>query len=116
MRSGLRHSDMSLGLRLPVRTRAIRVLAALALLAPLAACDTISSMNPFDKNETYKPEIIPEVPAEQLYNEGLGYLAEERLRIRGEALREPGPPVSVLELGQEGADSPDLRQFLEPPV
>ncbi len=76
MRSGLRHSDMSLGLRLPVRTRAIRVLAALALLAPLAACDTISSMNPFDKNETYKPEIIPEVPAEQLYNEGLGYLAK----------------------------------------
>jgi outer membrane protein assembly factor BamD len=67
---------MSLGLRLPVRTRAIRVLAALALLAPLAACDTISSMNPFDKNETYKPEIIPEVPAEQLYNEGLGYLAK----------------------------------------
>ena len=33
-------------------------------------------MNPFDKNETYKPEIIPEVPAEQLYNEGLGYLAK----------------------------------------
>src|SRR4051794_34437829 len=81
MRSGLRHSEsslahMSLGLRFPVKTRVIRALAALVLMAPLGACDTISSINPFDKNETYKPEIIPEVPAEQLYNEGLGYLAK----------------------------------------
>ena len=35
------------------------------------ACDTLSSLNPFDKSEKYKTEIVPEVPAEQLYNDGL---------------------------------------------
>jgi outer membrane protein assembly factor BamD len=40
----------------------------------LAGCDTISSLNPFSRGEVYKPEIVAEVPAEQLYNEGLGRL------------------------------------------
>jgi outer membrane protein assembly factor BamD len=40
----------------------------------LAGCDTLSSMNPFDKAEVYKPEIVPEVPAEQIYNQGLARL------------------------------------------
>ena len=29
----------------------------------LAGCDTLSSINPFDKSETYKPEIVADVPA-----------------------------------------------------
>lgn len=74
MRSGLRHAPGSAASL--AGARFIRVAAALALIAPLAACDTISNLNPFDKQETYKPEIVPEVPAEQLYNEGLGYLAK----------------------------------------
>ena len=37
----------------------------------LAGCDTLSSINPFDKTEKYKMEIVAEVPAEQLYNDGL---------------------------------------------
>jgi outer membrane protein assembly factor BamD len=37
----------------------------------LAGCDTLSSINPFDKGETYKPEIVANVPAEQIYNDGL---------------------------------------------
>lgn len=37
-----------------------------------AGCDTLSTLNPFDRAETYKPEIVAEVPAEQLYNQGLG--------------------------------------------
>ncbi|HZH50619.1 MAG TPA: outer membrane protein assembly factor BamD [Microvirga sp.] len=37
----------------------------------LAGCDTLSSINPFDKSETYKPEIVADVPAEQVYNDGL---------------------------------------------
>jgi hypothetical protein len=53
-----------------------RSLCVLALLLPIAACDTISNLNPFDKAETYKPEITPSVPAEQLYNEGLGLLSK----------------------------------------
>ncbi|MHB2167555.1 outer membrane protein assembly factor BamD [Alsobacter sp. R-9] len=50
--------------------------AALILMvaAPIAGCDTISNLNPFDKQETYKPEIVPTVPAETLYNEGLAYM------------------------------------------
>ena len=51
----------------PVRTLA---LAACTLL--LAGCDTLSSLNPFDKSEKYKMEIVPEVPAENIYDEGLG--------------------------------------------
>jgi outer membrane protein assembly factor BamD len=37
----------------------------------LAGCDTLSSINPFDKSETYKPEIVAATPAEELYNDGL---------------------------------------------
>ena len=43
----------------------------------LAGCDTLSSLNPFDRTEKYKPEIVPEVPAEQLYNEGLARIQKE---------------------------------------
>jgi outer membrane protein assembly factor BamD len=53
-----------------------RPLAVLALLAPIAACDTISGLNPFDKPEVYKPEVTPSVPAEDLYNQGLGLLSK----------------------------------------
>ncbi|MBL0403153.1 outer membrane protein assembly factor BamD [Microvirga aerilata] len=38
----------------------------------LAGCDTLSSMNPFNKNDTYKPEIVANAPAEEIYNDGLG--------------------------------------------
>jgi outer membrane protein assembly factor BamD len=46
---------------------------ALALGAALllGGCDTLSSINPFDRPEVYKPEIVADVPADKLYNEGL---------------------------------------------
>jgi outer membrane protein assembly factor BamD len=53
------------------RGAAVRVLAVAACGLIVAGCDTISSINPFDKGDTYKPEIVQEVPAEQLYNDGL---------------------------------------------
>ena len=59
---------------LPMGARVARSLFALALVVPMAACDTISNLNPFDKAEQYKPEITPSVPADTLYNEGLGLL------------------------------------------
>ena len=37
----------------------------------LAGCDTLASINPFDKSETYKPEIVANLPAEEVYNDGL---------------------------------------------
>jgi outer membrane protein assembly factor BamD len=37
----------------------------------VAGCDTLSSFNPFDNSEKYKPEIVATAPAEQIYNDGL---------------------------------------------
>nr|WP_281270143.1 outer membrane protein assembly factor BamD [Bosea caraganae] len=56
--------------------RSLRPGAALALgvALMLGGCDTLSSLNPFDRPEVYKPEITPEVPADKLYNEGLARL------------------------------------------
>ncbi len=53
------------------RSRYAAPLTALVLALPLAACDTVSSLNPFAKDEAYKPEIVPTVAAEVLYNQGL---------------------------------------------
>lgn len=58
----------------PAAVRLARSLLAVGLLAPLAACDTVSNFNPFNKEEKYKPEIIPDVPADKLYNQGLALL------------------------------------------
>jgi len=49
--------------------------AALVLCgAALAGCDSLSSLNPFDQSEKYKPEVVAQAPAEQLYNDGLSRL------------------------------------------
>jgi len=53
------------------KAAATRVLLIAACGAMLAGCDTLSSLNPFSKGDTYKPEIVPEVPPEELYNDGL---------------------------------------------
>lgn len=50
------------------------VALAVGLAAALGGCDTMSSLNPFDRPEVYKPEVLPEVPADKLYNEGLARL------------------------------------------
>jgi outer membrane protein assembly factor BamD len=45
----------------------------------LAGCDTISdsitNFNPFNDKKPYKPEVISDVPADQIYNDGLGRLS-----------------------------------------
>ena len=61
-----------------VRARVLRRLAAgavaFALAAPLAACSTLDEFNPFG-TEKYKMEIKPDVPASQVYDQGLLKLA-----------------------------------------
>ncbi len=52
------------------RRRAHVTLALVGALA-LGGCDTVSSLNPFDRPEVYKPEVTVDVPADKLYNEGL---------------------------------------------
>jgi outer membrane protein assembly factor BamD len=56
---------------LGLRDVAVRAVVVGACGLALAGCDTLSSINPFDKSETYKPEIVADVPAEQIYNDGL---------------------------------------------
>jgi outer membrane protein assembly factor BamD len=51
-------------------------IAVTLFVLPLAACDSLSNFNPFDKGEVYKPEIKPVAPAEKLYNDGLASLEE----------------------------------------
>lgn len=48
-----------------------RALFVAGLGLALAACDTMTSLNPFDRAESYTPEIIEQKPAQELYNEGL---------------------------------------------
>jgi outer membrane protein assembly factor BamD len=60
------------------RVRAARhALALVACGAVLGGCDTLASLNPFDRTEKYRMEIVPEVPAEQLYNQGLARLQKK---------------------------------------
>ena len=56
------------------KVAAARSLVLLAAATALAGCDSLSAMNPFDKSEKYKMEIVPDVPGEQIYNQGLGRL------------------------------------------
>jgi len=57
----------------PVRARAyVQHILAIAVVAalPLSGCSTLEGFNPFG-GEKYKTEILPDIPAEKLYNQGL---------------------------------------------
>ncbi len=41
----------------------------------LGGCDALDSINPFA--EKYKPEVIPDVPADKLYSEGLARMEDK---------------------------------------
>jgi outer membrane protein assembly factor BamD len=49
----------------------VRVLAVVACGVALAGCETVASLNPFNRGEVYRPEIVPVTPAGDLYNDGL---------------------------------------------
>lgn len=57
-------------------TRALRLAALAVLIGPVAACSSNDSMNPFNLfgGEKYETKIVPDVPAEALYNQGLARL------------------------------------------
>ncbi|MFI5014572.1 MAG: outer membrane protein assembly factor BamD [Hyphomicrobiales bacterium] len=56
-----------------------RAALAVATAMTLAGCDTVTnsieSFNPFSDKKPYKPEVLRDVPAEQIYNDGLGRMA-----------------------------------------
>jgi outer membrane protein assembly factor BamD len=65
-----------LGKRIALATRAALVVAA---AMTLAGCDTVSdsieNFNPFSDKKPYKPEVLNDVPPDQIYNDGLGRMA-----------------------------------------
>jgi outer membrane protein assembly factor BamD len=64
--------SLLLAVRAPAARSAIKAAAVLAGAMTLAGCDTIASLNPFDQGEKYEMKIVPDVPAEKVYDEGLG--------------------------------------------
>jgi outer membrane protein assembly factor BamD len=50
-----------------------RLALAIGLIFPLAACSTLESLNPFG-GEKYETKILPEEPADQIYDQGLARL------------------------------------------
>ena len=54
--------------------RLISLVAILCLGAPLMACSTIEGLNPFGGGEKYETKLLADVPAEDIYNQGLARL------------------------------------------
>jgi outer membrane protein assembly factor BamD len=66
--------------RLGVKAKlAMRAALVVAAAMTLAGCDTVAdsieNFNPFSDKKPYKPEVVNDVPADQLYNDGLGRTA-----------------------------------------
>lgn len=52
----------------------LRLALIAAAATTLAGCDTLSNLNPFDTSERYEMKITPDIPAERIYDQGLGRL------------------------------------------
>ena len=67
---------MTLAVRTMTRRSAVAVRAAIVVggALVLTGCDTLESLNPFDTAEKYEMKITPDVPAERVYDQGLGRL------------------------------------------
>ena len=55
-----------------LRGAAARASLILAGGLTLAACDSLASLNPFDTSDKYVMKVEPDVPAEKVYDDGLG--------------------------------------------
>jgi len=54
-------------------SRLARIALVIALAVPAAACSTLESLNPFG-GEKYEAKILPDEPADQIYDQGLARL------------------------------------------
>lgn len=78
-------------------------LMALGASLGLAGCDTLSSLNPFDTTARYKQELLPDVPPETLYNQGLARLE------KGDT---EGAAKTFSSIDRQAAFSPQARRGL----
>lgn len=58
------------------RAGLLRVAVAAVAVAPLAGCSTFDSFNPFG-GEKYETKLLPDVPAEDIYDQGLARLQKK---------------------------------------
>jgi outer membrane protein assembly factor BamD len=65
---------MSLELALSGHKAGLRAALVLAGALALGGCDSLAKLNPFDQGEKYEMKIVADVPAEKMYDEGLGRL------------------------------------------
>ena len=65
---------MSLVLALSGHKAGLRAALVLAGALALGGCDSLAKLNPFDQGEKYEMKIVADVPAEKMYDEGLGRL------------------------------------------
>jgi outer membrane protein assembly factor BamD len=56
------------------KTRAARMVFVFGVGLGLAGCETLASLNPLDRAESYTTEIVEVVPAQQMYNDALARL------------------------------------------
>ncbi len=56
---------------------AARLALLAALLSPVAACSTLEGLNPFAKGEKYETKILPDEPADAIYDQGLARLSKK---------------------------------------
>jgi outer membrane protein assembly factor BamD len=65
---------MSLEIALSGRKAGLNTALVLAGALALGGCDSLAKLNPFDQGEKYEMKIVADVPAEKMYDEGLGRL------------------------------------------
>ena len=111
MRSGLSTSPRSVS---PLVSRIARSACLLGLLLPSPRATRFPAMNPFEKNETYKPEIIPQVPADKLYNDGLALLEKNEYDAAAKKFADLDKQYPFSSLVEEGAAAADLRPVHRP--
>lgn len=66
----------------------VRSLALVGLATTLAGCETVASLNPFGRGETYETQIVETDPAPQLYNEGLALIDRGQYQAAAEKFEE----------------------------
>ena len=69
--SSARTGNMASSMGLP----AIKLVLIAALCSPIAACSTLDGLNPFG-GEKYETKLLPEEPADQIYDQGLARLGK----------------------------------------
>ena len=101
-------TQFSAGKPLARRSAAAAALAAIAFCA--SACSMVEQFNPFGA-EKYKMEIVPDVPASKIYDQGLEKLANGSPQEAAKKFTDLGKEYPRFGLGPQGIVDDDLRRL-----